>query len=93
VARLGNILDMYRLDVGSFPTGEQGLEALMKRPAGVSGWSGPYLKGDDIPQDPWNRPFQYRVPSQRPGHDYDLFSLGSDGAPGGTGEAADVYNK
>lgn len=93
VVRLGNILDMYRLDVGGYPTTEQGLEALLKQPAGADGWAGPYVKGDQVPQDPWGRPFQYRAPSQRPGHDYDLFSLGSDGAPGGNGEAADVYNK
>ena len=92
VTRLGAILDMYRLDIGGFPTTEQGLIALVRPPAGVARWAGPYLKGDDAPLDPWGRPFQYRSPSQRQGHDYDLYSLGADGTPGGTGEAADIFN-
>lgn len=93
VARLANILDMYRLDVGSFPTTEQGLAALNTAPAGVASWNGPYVKGADVVLDPWGRPFLYRNPSQRQGTPYDLFSHGSDGVPGGTGEAADVFNR
>ena len=92
IARLGAILDMYRLDVGAFPTTEQGLGVLIAQPSGVPRWSGPYIKGDQAPLDPWGRPFQYRAPSQRPGVPYDLFSFGADGAPGGSGEAADVLN-
>jgi general secretion pathway protein G len=93
IARITNILDMYRLDTGAYPTTEQGLAALIVAPPGAPGWNGPYLKGDQVPLDPWGKPFQYRNPSQRPNHSYDLFSLGSDGAPGGTGEAADVINR
>ncbi|MBV8536350.1 MAG: type II secretion system major pseudopilin GspG, partial [Alphaproteobacteria bacterium] len=85
-------LDIYKLDVGSYPTSEQGLAALIEQPAGVPGWNGPYVKGGQIPADPWGRPFQYRTPSQRPKHDYDLYTLGADNAPGGSGEAADVFN-
>lgn len=92
VVRLASILDIYKLDVGSYPTTEQGLAALIQAPAGVPGWNGPYVKGDQVPADPWGRPFQYRAPSQRQRHDYDLFTLGADNAPGGGGEAADVYN-
>lgn len=92
VIRLASILDIYRLDVGSYPTTEQGLNALLEQPAGVAGWNGPYVKGDQIPADPWGHPFQYRAPSQRPKHQYDLFTLGADNAPGGAGEAADVFN-
>jgi general secretion pathway protein G len=92
ISRIATILDMYRLDTGTYPTTEQGLGALIANPTGVAGWNGPYVKGDQVPNDPWSRPFQYRNPSQRPGQSYDLFSLGSDGAPGGTGEAADVIN-
>ena len=92
VARIASILDIYRLDVGSYPTTEQGLTALLEPPAGVAGWNGPYVKGEQLPADPWGRPFQYRAPSPRPKHDYDLYSLGADNAPGGAGEAADVFN-
>jgi general secretion pathway protein G len=93
IARISGILDIYRLDVGSYPTTEQGLAALAARPSGVAGWNGPYVKEQDGLRDPWGRPFQYRNPSQRPGHDYDISSLGADGKPGGEGEDADVINK
>jgi general secretion pathway protein G len=92
IERLGSILDMYKLDVGSYPTSEQGLQALLTRPQGVVGWSGPYMKGNKPPDDPWNRPFQYRNPSQRQGHDYDLYSLGPTGQSGGSG-ADVIYNE
>jgi general secretion pathway protein G len=92
VERLASILDMYKLDVGSYPTNEQGLQALLTRPQGVTGWSGPYMKANKPPDDPWGRPFQYRTPSQRPGHDYDLYSLGPTGQAGGTG-AEVIYNE
>lgn len=92
IQRIESILDIYRLDVGSYPTSEQGLEALFQRPIGVANWNGPYIKGSQVPLDPWGHPFQYRNPSQRPGHDYDLFSLGPTGQPGGAGENAEIYN-
>lgn len=78
VERLGSVLDLYKLDVGSYPTTEQGLDALVSRPADVSTWNGPYLKGEGVPRDPWSRPYVYREPSARPGHDYDLCSRGPD---------------
>jgi general secretion pathway protein G len=93
IERLASILDMYKLDVGSYPTTEQGLQSLIARPPGVPRWNGPYLKGAQPPQDPWGRPFVYHNPSQRPGHDYDLYSLGSSGQPGGTGDSAMIYNE
>ena len=92
IERLGSVLDMYKLDVGVYPTTEQGLQGLITRPAGIARWNGPYLKGDKLPEDPWGRPFVYRSPSQRPGHEYDLYSLGPSGQPGGTGDAAPIYN-
>lgn len=92
IIRLKTVLDMYRLDSGTYPTTEQGLAALIRQPAGAARWSGPYLDTQDLPLDPWGRPFQYRNPSQRPGRPYDLYSLGADGTPGGEGEAADVIN-
>lgn len=92
IGRLIGILDIYRLDVGSYPSTEQGLQALVNRPSAASGWSGPYIKSADQLKDPWGKVFEYRAPSQRPKRDYDLFTLGSDGKPGGEGEAADAMN-
>jgi general secretion pathway protein G len=79
IERLSSVLDLYSLDVGSYPTTEQGLQALVTKPASVPNWNGPYLKGDQTPVDPWNRPYQYRNPSLRPNHPYDLCSSGPNG--------------
>jgi general secretion pathway protein G len=79
IERLTSVLDLYSLDVGSYPTTEQGLQALVAKPPSVANWNGPYLKGDQVPVDPWNRPYEYRNPSQRPNHPYDLCSLGPNG--------------
>jgi len=93
IERLASVLDIYKLDVGAYPTTDQGLQALIAKPQGVTRWSGPYVKGDKVPEDPWGRPFLYRSPSQRPGHEFDLFSLGPSGQAGGTGDAAAIYNE
>ena len=93
IERLAGVLDIYKLDVGTYPSTDQGLQALITRPSGVTRWNGPYLKGEKLPEDPWGRPFVYRSPSQRPGHEYDLLSLGPTGQPGGTGEAATIFNE
>ena len=93
IERLAGVLDIYKLDVGVYPTTDQGLQALIAKPQGVTRWSGPYLKGDKVPEDPWGRPFQYRSPSQRPDHEFDLYSLGPSGQTGGTGDAAVIYNE
>lgn len=82
-------LDSYRLDVGRYPTTEQGLGALETRPANEPKWQGPYLK-KAVPLDPWGQPYQYRYPGEK--GEFDLFSLGKDGQPGGTGENADIGN-
>lgn len=86
---LGKALDQYRLDTGHYPTQEQGLAALMKRPQNEPRWDGPYLQ-KEVPLDPWGRAFVYKVPGEK--GDYDLVSYGKDGAPGGSGEAADLRN-
>ncbi len=93
IERLAGVLDIYKLDIGSYPTTEQGLQSLITQPSGIARWSGPYLKGEKVPQDPWGHPFLYRSPSQRPGHEYDLYSLGPGGQAGGKGEAAAIYNE
>src|SRR3984885_7478233 len=82
VERLGSVLDIYKLDIGGYPTSDQGLRALVEQPTGVATWNGPYVKGN-VPVDPWNRPYSYANPSTRAGHDYDLCSLGPNGAGGG----------
>ena len=94
IERLAGVLDIYKLDVGAYPTTDQGLQALISKPQGVTRWSGPYLKGDRVPEDPWGRPFQYRSPSQRPDHEFDLYSLGPGGQTGASTDAAAViYNE
>lgn len=86
----GKALDQYRLDNGRYPTTADGLTALVREPAGASGWNGPYLK-KDVPKDPWGEPYHYQSPGRR-NPDYDLFSYGPDRAPGGDKENADIGN-
>ncbi len=83
---LGQALDQFRLDVGRYPTTQEGLNALAANP-GVEKWEGPYLK-KGLPADPWDRPYQYQSPGTH--GEYDLWSLGRDGQPGGDGEDKDV---
>jgi general secretion pathway protein G len=83
---IGQALDQFRLDVGRYPTAQEGLNALMVNP-GVTGWEGPYLK-KALPPDPWGKPYQYLCPGTH--GEYDLFSYGRDGNPGGEGEDKDV---
>lgn len=82
-------LDQFRLDVGRYPTTEEGLAALMSAPAGGSGWSGPYLKKTP-PPDPWGHAYNYRSPGTH--GEIDLYSYGKDGRAGGEGESADLVN-
>lgn len=84
-------LDLFRLDVGRYPSPSEGLAALAQRPSALPAWKGPYIKGDGVPADPWGRPYTYRIPG-RDGRAFDLLSLGADGAPGGTGENQDISN-
>ncbi len=83
---LGQALDQFRMETGRYPTTQEGLNALQVNP-GVNGWDGPYLK-KGIPNDPWGRPYHYESPGQH--GDYDLYSYGADGQPGGEGENQDV---
>lgn len=85
---LGAALDQYRLDVGTYPPAAAGLQALVQNP-NAPNWNGPYLKKPALPLDPWGRPYQYKCcPGDRA--DYDIWTLGADGAPGGEGEDRDV---
>ena len=84
---LAKALDTFRLDTGHYPSTTQGLTALRVRPASETRWNGPYLQ-KDVPADPWGKPYVYRTPGTK--SDYDLLSYGRDGAPGGSGENADI---
>jgi len=81
-------LDMYRLDTGSYPTQQEGLQALVQRPSGAQRWNGPYLRKPDMIKDPWGREYRYRVPGEHA--EVELFTLGSDNAVGGSGESQDL---
>lgn len=84
---IGTALDSYRLDVGRYPSTEQGLDALRREPTGVRNWNGPYLPRE-IPSDPWGNPYKYKSPGDH--GEYDLFSYGADGQPGGSGDNAEI---
>lgn len=81
-------LDLYYLDAGRYPSTAQGLRALVHPASGTPAWNGPYLKGGNVPRDPWGHRYVYRSPGQH--GPYDIVSLGSDGQQGGTGNAADI---
>lgn len=81
-------MELYALDNGTYPPPQVGLSALVKAPPGVATWRGPYLKKSEGLVDPWGRPYGYRVPGRQGA--YEVFSLGRDNAPGGTGEDQDV---
>ena len=84
-------LDAYRLDMGRYPSTEQGLNALVTKPSeGGERWNGPYLS-KAVPKDPWGHPYVYRAPGSGDAA-FDLLSYGKDGQPGGTGEDADISN-
>lgn len=80
-------LDQYRIDTGRYPSTQQGLAALVTRPHGEAAWQGPYL-AKAVPTDPWSRPYVYRAPGEH--GEYDLYSLGRDGSPGGDGTDNDI---
>jgi general secretion pathway protein G len=87
---LRTALDAFRLDVGRYPNSQEGLQALLERPAGADRWDGPYLReGKGIPRDPWQNAYVYRSPGEKGA--FDLFSYGADGVTGGEGLNADVF--
>ena len=86
---LSTALDLFNLDVGRYPTTEEGLKSLRTKPEDLSSWAGPYLD-KALPKDPWGRPYAYKCPGDH--GPYDLYSLGADGAEGGDGENQDITN-
>ena len=85
---LAQTLDMYKLDVGSYPSSEQGLGALVENPGDIQRWNGPYLRKDKVPVDPWNNEYKYTSPGEH--GKFDVSSLGADGKEGGEGEDKDL---
>lgn len=90
IQSLGTTLDLYRLEIGRYPTTEEGLVALVRQSVTAARWNGPYLKRADMLVDPWGAQYQYRQPGQH--GEYDLWTLGADGADGGEGESRDIGN-
>ncbi|WP_372866045.1 type II secretion system major pseudopilin GspG [Pseudomonas sp.] len=90
IQELSAALDLYRLEVGSYPSTQQGLDALIAQPRNLEKWNGPYLKKSVIRKDPWGNDYQYRYPGQH--GEYDLWSQGADGREGGEGENRDVLS-
>jgi general secretion pathway protein G len=87
IESLEKALDQFRLDMRRYPSAEEGLQALIAAPGNTTQWSGPYLK-KAVPVDPWGHAYVYRTPGQK--GEFDLFSYGRDGKPGGSGEDADI---
>ena len=81
-------LDLFKLDVGRYPRNDEGLQVLVKTDSDIMGWNGPYLRKKRVPLDPWSRDYVYAMPGNE--NDYDLYSLGADGEPEGSGEDADI---
>ena len=90
IERLSGILDIYRLEVGHYPTDQEGLQALVDKPAQADAWNGPYIKNWELLTDPWGAPYAYRSPGQH--GEFDLYTLGADGKEGGEGADKDVTN-
>ena len=89
IDQIGQALDLYKLEIGRYPTSQEGLQSLMVAPAGVSNWNGPYLKRNVVPKDPWSNEYKFVSPGDQ-NRPYDIISLGSDGKEGGDGDAKDI---
>jgi general secretion pathway protein G len=89
IKELEQAAELFKLDVGRFPTSQEGLQGLVTQPAGVNGWNGPYLR-KGLPADPWGNPYRYENPGKH--GEIDIYSLGADNAPGGAAENADIGN-
>ena len=88
IGQIGQALDLYKLEIGRYPSSSEGLQALVAAPAGASNWNGPYWKKAQIPKDPWGNEYRYTSPGQKGA--YDIVSLGADGKEGGEGTNKDI---
>lgn len=90
IEKLGGVLDLYRLETGRYPSEQEGLQALVEKPAQDDAWNGPYLKNRESLTDPWGDLYVYRMPGEH--GEYDLYTLGADTKEGGDGEDHDITN-
>ena len=88
IGQISQALDLYKLEVGRYPTTQEGLQALISAPPGVTNWNGPYWKKTEVPKDPWGNEYKYAAPGQN--GPYDIVSLGADGKEGGDGPNKDI---
>jgi len=88
IEQIGQTLDLFKLEVGRYPTSQEGLQALITAPAGLTNWNGPYWKKGTVPKDPWGNEYKYASPGQHGA--YDIVSLGADGKEGGDGPNKDI---
>ncbi|MCB1903039.1 MAG: type II secretion system major pseudopilin GspG [Gammaproteobacteria bacterium] len=88
IEQLAAAMDLYLLDVGRYPSADEGISALLQNSYGAKNWRGPYLRKDEIPLDPWGNEFHYEPPGQN--GNIELYSLGADNAEGGEGDNADI---
>jgi len=90
IESLNSSIELYRLDMGRYPDAREGLSVLVQRPADGKNWNGPYLQKNNVPPDPWGRPYVYQYPGKFGA--FDIFSLGGDNKSGGTGEDQDIVS-
>ena len=88
IGQIGQALDLYKLEVGHYPTTQDGLQALVQAPSSASNWNGPYWKKSTLPKDPWGNEYKYTAPGQSA--PYDILSYGADGKEGGDGPNKDI---
>jgi general secretion pathway protein G len=90
IGQIGQTLDLYKLEIGRYPTTQEGLQALISAPAGVNNWNGPYWKRQSVPKDPWGNEYKYVAPAQSA--PYEIVSLGADGKEGGEAANKDIVS-
>ena len=90
IGQIGQALDLYKLEIGRYPTTQEGLQALITAPTGTANWNGPYWKKTTLPKDPWTNEYKYTSPGAKGA--YDIISFGADGKEGGEGPAKDIVN-
>lgn len=88
IGQVSQALDLYKLEIGRYPTTSEGMQALIVAPAGVNNWNGPYWKQGTLPKDPWKNEYKYTAPGQH--GQYDIVSMGPDGQEGGEGPNRDI---
>ncbi len=92
IANTVSALEQFKLDVGRYPSTEEGLKALINAPPEVKNWSGPYLTKRIIPKDGWGNELQYRCPAKKEGEEFEVFSFGADNKEGGDKDSADIFS-